>query len=481
MVGDVRTGFTRREILVAGLAAGGGLLVPAPGAWGFADAEQHPQEALSTDLLIIGAGPFGLALAAYAQAHGIRHRVVGVEMGFWRGNMPEGMLLRSTCDWSLDPLDIHTIDAYLTQRGKRCSDVEPLSRGFYLDYAAWFQQEKAIESTPIAVRSLLQDGADLVAVTSDGRRIRSRSVVVAVGFGYFAHVPPELAPMFPRERYDHTCDFVDFSRLAGQRVLIVGGRQSAFEWAALIREAGAAAIHLSYRHDTPRFATSDWSWVNELVDRISVDPGWYRRLGVEEKEQLNRRFWEEGRLKLEPWLAGRIDHPNVHLHPRSNVQGVDPVSSGMDVTLDNGDAFTVDRVVFATGYRVDLARVPFLVNGLLPSLQVRDGFPELDTHFQTNVPGLYITSLAATRDFGSFLGFTVSVRAQARVIGDAIRQHLSGSTAAVAQSASRFSRRHWMVGGGSSSTQAGSPPACGEPEQMASSAPLIRISASPQL
>jgi cation diffusion facilitator CzcD-associated flavoprotein CzcO len=442
---EKRVRLSRRQVLVSGLAVGGGLLVPALGPWGFSNARGNAGQELSTDLLIVGAGPFGLGLAAYAQAHDIAHQVVGVGMGFWRDNMPEGMLLRSTCDWSLDPLNIHTIDAYLHKAGKRCSDVEPLSRGFYLDYAAWFQQQKAIESTATTVQTLLREGDEFVAVTGDGSRIRSRAVVLAIGFGYFAHVPADLAAMFPGDRHGHTCDFVDFRQLQGRRVLIIGGRQSAFEWTALIREAGADAVHVCYRHDTPRFTTADWSWVSALVDRISVDPGWYRRLGPDEKSQLNRRFWEEGRLKLEPWLAPRIDHSNVHLHPHTNVAGMNLGGSGMAVKLDNGDAFTVDHTVFATGYRVDLSRLPFLSNGLLPSLRVQDGFPELDTNFQTNVPGLYITSLAATRDFGSFLGFTVSVRAQAKVIGDAVRQHLGGS-AAVAHSVGGLSRRHWIVG-----------------------------------
>lgn len=453
-----RMDLSRRKLLVSSLAAGGGLLVPTLGRWGFSNAWGNAGEETSTDLLIVGAGPFGLALAAYAQSHDIRHQVVGVGMGFWRDNMPEGMLLRSTCDWSLDPLDIHTIDAYLVKIGKRCSDVEPLSRGFYLDYAAWFQQEKDIESTVTTVQTLVREGSEFVAINDDGSRIRSRAVVLAIGFGYFAHVPAELAPMFPRERYGHTCHFVDFRQLKGRRVLIIGGRQSAFEWTALMREAGADAVHVCYRHDTPSFTTADWSWVNPLVDRITVDPGWYRRLGPDERNQLNRRFWEEGRLKLEPWLAPRIDHPNVHLHPRSNVTGTNPGASGIEVTLDNGDVFTVDHAVFATGYRVDLSRVPFLSNGLLPSLRRQDGFPELDTRFQTSMPGLYITSLAATRDFGSFLGFTVSVRAQAKVIGDAVRAQLGG-IATVARSAGGLSRRHWIVGGGPSRIRAGSPPA----------------------
>jgi FAD-dependent urate hydroxylase len=421
---DKSTGLSRRTMLASGLAVGGALLLPALVPLSFADTTGGFAEESSTDLLILGAGPFGLALAAYAQEQGIAHQVVGVPMGFWRNNMPEGMLLRSTCDWSLDPLGIHSIDAYLDKLGKRCRQVEPLSRDFYLDYASWFQEQKAIRSIDRRVTSLVSDRADLIAITENGGRIRSRCVVLAIGFGNFAHVPPELAPMFPRDRYHHTCDLVDFRQLEGRRVLIIGGRQSAFEWTALIREAGAEAVHVSYRHDTPLFTTSDWSWVNGIVDRMSADPGWYRRLSAEEKVQLNRRFWEEGRLKLEPWLASRIDHPTIRLHPNTQVKDTRVGDSGIHVTLDNEEVLTVDEVVFATGYRVDLQRVPFLANGLLSSLQVRDGFAELDVQFQTNVPGLYITSLAATRDFGSFLAFTVSVRAQAHIIGQAIRARL---------------------------------------------------------
>ena len=124
----------------------------------------------------------------------------------------------------------------------------------------------------------------------------------------------------------------------------------------------------------------------------------------------------EGRLKLEPWLAPRIDHPNVTLHPRTRLTGADSRAAGIAVALDGGKVLTVDQVVLATGYKVDLARVPFLASGLRARLQVRDGFPVLDEHFETSIPGLYVTSLAATHDFGSFLAFTVSVRAQAKVI-----------------------------------------------------------------
>ena len=76
-----------------------------------------------TDLLIIGAGPFGLAIAAQASHLGIDHLIVGKPMEFWRKNMPQGMLLRSACDWHLDPVNMHTIERFLESRGQTPHDV----------------------------------------------------------------------------------------------------------------------------------------------------------------------------------------------------------------------------------------------------------------------------------------------------------------------------------------------------------------------
>ena len=109
----------------------------------------------------------------------------------------------------------------------------------------------------------------------DGTGIVAQQVVVAIGFQYFAHVPDDLAARLSTARSEHTCTAVDLERLAGRRCLIVGGRQSAFEWAALAAEAGAASVDVSYRHDTPRFTQSDWLWADALVQRFVDEPGWY--------------------------------------------------------------------------------------------------------------------------------------------------------------------------------------------------------------
>src|SRR5262245_61618871 len=93
---------------------------------------------IDTDILIIGAGPFGLAMAAYAEHLGLDHRSVGKPMEFWKTNMPRGMFLRSACDWHVDPVGKDTIESFLSKQGLTAAQVEPLSLEFYLQYAQWF-------------------------------------------------------------------------------------------------------------------------------------------------------------------------------------------------------------------------------------------------------------------------------------------------------------------------------------------------------
>jgi FAD-dependent urate hydroxylase len=310
-----------------------------------------------TPLLIIGAGPFGLALAAEARRRGIDHQVVGKPMESWRAHMPPGMILRSPSDWHLDPGGVDTIERYTATQGKSRAEVEPLSLPFYLDYAAWFQARQGINALSRCVERLAYDERGMGrfrATLEDGHSLVADAVVLAVGFGYFAHVPAELAALtaaLHRGRVAHTRDLVDFGPLAGARCLIVGGRQSAFEWAALLRERGAATVHVVHRHSTPAFAPSDWSWVTPLMERLATDPGWYRRLPVTERDALACRLWAEGRLKLEPWLAPRLAHETIHLLPYARIASCAEQESGeLAVTLDSGERLAVDQIILATGY-----------------------------------------------------------------------------------------------------------------------------------
>jgi lysine/ornithine N-monooxygenase len=376
---------------------------------------------IHTDLLIIGADPFGLSLAAYAAHRGLDYQLIGKPMEFWKSNMPKGMYLRSACDWHLDPLGLHTIESFLDSQSLTTAKAEPLSLDFYLHYVRWFEQRKGIEPIPLYVDRLdyCWRTARFHARNDDDSVIRAKKVAVAIGFKFFNWLPVELAQRVPAGRLSHTCDFVNFETLRGRRCLIIGGRQSAFEWAALIREAGAAAVHICHRHDSPAFKPSDWSWVGPLVRKTAEDAAWFRNLPAARQEEIHLRLWAEGRLKVEPWLEPRIINDAIRLWPQTQLtKCIEQADGALAATLDNGETLIVDHVIAATGYKVDVTRVPFLSAGkLLEQLATRNGFPKLDEHFQTSIPGLFMTSMLAVQDFGPFWGFTIAAPVSAQIIG----------------------------------------------------------------
>ena len=172
-----------------------------------------------TDLLIIGAGPFGLAMAADAKSQNIDYLILGKPMDFWKSNMPEGLILRSACDWHLDPLGIHTIESYLQSQNLTPSDVLPLSRNFYLGYTKWFQEKKQIEILTSFVERLdhPNDGKKQFTATLDtGENITASNVLLAPGFRHFKNIPTEIAKVVPSGRFSHTCDLVNFEPLKGK-------------------------------------------------------------------------------------------------------------------------------------------------------------------------------------------------------------------------------------------------------------------------
>jgi FAD-dependent urate hydroxylase len=368
-----------------------------------------------TQLLVIGAGPYALSAAALAREQGIQTMVLGRPMGFWRQNMPEGMFLRSGPDWHFDSSAVHTLAAYLEQRGIRPDEVDPIPVSVFLGYAEWFQKAKGIEVREDFVSSLAKSDGRFEAGLRSGERIRADSVVAAPGIRYYANVPG-WASTLPPGCAAHTCDLVRFDDMAGARVLIIGGRQSAYEWAALIREHGAAHIDIVHRHDSPRFERVSWTFVDPHVEQTLRVRGYWRNLPGGEQKAITRRFWEVGRLTLEHWLAPRLDWEGITRWPGAEVIEATPRPDGqVRVLLADGVRLAADRVVFATGYRADLTKVPYLT-GVLEEVKLSDGFPVLDEAFQTSLDGLYVAGFSATQDFGPFFGFVKGSPAAATLI-----------------------------------------------------------------
>jgi FAD-dependent urate hydroxylase len=338
-------------------------------------------------------------------------------MAFWRDQMPAEMYLRSGPDWHLDAAGEDTFEAFFEDRGLDPADHDPIPIGVFLDHTDWFAQRKGLKVEERMVSNLTRPDGTFVAEMADGDTITADKVLAAPGIAHYAALP-DWADAVPSGRRAHTSELVGFDELSGARVVIVGGRQSAYEWAALLCDHGAERVDVVHRHETPDFAKVSWAFVDEYVQQTLATRGWWRRLATSEQTAIASKFWQVGRLTLEHWLVPRLDPDVVHRHPRCEVVSVDAAPDGaVRLTLSNGESLDADHVVFASGYRADLARVPYLA-GVLDGVAVADGFPDLSEGFETSLPGLYVVGFSATRDFGPFYGFTKGCPSAARIAVD---------------------------------------------------------------
>jgi FAD-dependent urate hydroxylase len=370
-----------------------------------------------TELLVIGAGPYAYSAAAHAQARGIRTRIVGRPMSFWREQMPVEMFLRSGRDWSLDADGEHTFEAYFEAAGLDPESHDPIPISVFLDHTEWFREQKKLDIEEVMVESLRARDGHFAAAMSDGSTLTADRVLAAPGIAHFAALPDWYDDV-PASRRTHTSERVSFDDLADARVAVIGGRQSAYEWAALLCDHGAARVDVVHRHETPRFERGSWAFVDPYVEQTLQHRGWWRTLPEERRQAIAQEFWQVGRLTLEPWLTPRLDPAVVTSRPRTSVTAVGAVDAGdavaVRLALSDGDVLEVDHVLAACGYRADLAAVPYLA-GVVDRVSVTDGFPDLSPGFETTLPGLYVTGFSATRDFGPFYGFTKGCPSAARI------------------------------------------------------------------
>ena len=187
------------------------------------------------DIAIVGAGPYGLSAAAHLNANGVNVRIFGETMSFWSRNMPEGMCLRSPWEASQlsDPAGSLTIDAFQTATGVSVSRPIPIE--CFVAYGRWFQSHAVPNVEQRKVVEIEKDTAGFRVALTDGEVVRCRRVIVAGGIGPFAARPPQFAGI-PRNLASHSSEHWELARFRGQRVVVIGGGQSALESAALLHE-----------------------------------------------------------------------------------------------------------------------------------------------------------------------------------------------------------------------------------------------------
>ena len=202
------------------------------------------------DVAIIGAGPYGLSLAAHLRAAGVDYRHFGVPMRLWRGAMPKGMYLKSQGFASnlSDPKGTHTLEAFCQATGHPYASYGlPVSLDNFVNYGQWFQSELDLKVEEVLVTGMVRRAGGFELTLANDEQFVARRVVVAIGVEHFAYVPEPLSEL-PASACTHSSAHTDLAAFRGQEVVVVGAGQSALESAALLHENGATVQVVARRH-----------------------------------------------------------------------------------------------------------------------------------------------------------------------------------------------------------------------------------------
>ena len=364
----------------------------------------------------MGAGPQGLAVAAWLRRAGVRPLVFGEVMSFWSAHMPAGMLLRSTKRTSsiAHPERSAQLAEYERERGVLVPEPIPIES--FIDYGRWYQAREVPEVERERVDSIEPTRSGFRVRTAEGDELDARHVVVAAGMESFAWRPPEFSEL-PPELASHPFDHPDLSVFAGKRVLVAGAGQSALESAALLDEAGAEVQIVVRKGFVTWIAepSANGSSLSKLAERVLAPPIDVGARGSAWMAALPDAFrWLPRGLRagishdiLRPmgaaWLVRRL--ADVPLLMGRTIRSARAVDGVLRVELDDDSALEVDHLLLATGYRVDVTRYRFLTPRLLARLRIANGYPVLRPGLESSVRGLYFVGAAAAGTFGPVMRF----------------------------------------------------------------------------
>lgn len=381
------------------------------------------QSTRTEEVVIVGAGPYGLSSAAYLQDAGVDPYVIGKPMAFWKQSMPGGMLLRSGIEASniAAPQQQLSLVAYQRTIGRKLQ--EPLPIEDFIAYGDWFQRQVAPNLDERQVSSIARSDDSFEITLDDGDQIRSKRVVLAVGIGLFS-LRPEQFSLIPRELAPHASELHDLHQLRGKRVAVIGTGQSALEYAALLHENGADVVVIS-RSSEVKFRP--FAWRKHLFRQLTggplrglshkiipptdlgdirtarkmANPDLFKRQPPEVQEQLIRACT---RPIGAYWLAPRLR--DVQIKTTVSVTNAEVSGPTLKLALTDGTHEEVDMVLLATGYKIDISRYKILDSSIRQAMeQTADGYPVLSKSLQTSIPGLYIAGVVAEKALGPTLRF----------------------------------------------------------------------------
>jgi len=389
-------------------------------------------------IAIIGAGPYGLSIAAHLKNRGVEFRIFGHPMSTWQTQMPKGMRLKSEGFASslYDGTDAFPLRKYSAERSLPYADIGlPVPLETFIDYGKEFQRRLVPELEQKLLVSLEQCAEGFRLGFDDGERFTAERVVMAVGICHFGYVPPELATL-PGELVTHSSAHSDPSAFRGRSVTVIGAGASAVDLAALLHENGAQ-VQLVSRKPAIRFHDPPSKNGRSFMERVrnpmtGIGPGW-KLYFCANMPWAFRHLSEQKRLHavktiLGPapgWFVKDQVVGKVPMHLGKSVESASAENGGVKLTLKGTDGaretLSAQHVIAATGYRVDLRRLNFIAPELLTRVRTVEQSPVLSGSFESTVPGLYFVGTASANTFGPLMRFACG----AEFVAHEVSNHLA--------------------------------------------------------
>jgi glycine/D-amino acid oxidase-like deaminating enzyme len=394
--------------------------------------------------VVIGAGPYGLSIAAELGRLGIDTRVFGRLMSFWEEHMPAGMFLRSRWDASHigRPAGMLSLGAYEKALGRPIARPIPVEE--FVSYGRWVARSARIHVEERSVSALWPRDGGVELAMDDGETVIADRVIVAAGIREFAWRPEELRTL-PSELASHSSQHRTFAPFAGRRVTVVGGGQSAIESGALLAEAGATVEVLMRGEGIRWLRRREWLlrhahlFRSLLYPRTDVGPVGLNLLVANPRvfgafpRSLQERIARRAiRPAVAAWLTDRLR--GVTITTGARVVGLSRQGGEIRMRLADGSERSSDHLICATGFRVDVGAYPFIPRSLAQRIATRDGLPALNAAFESSVPRLHFLGAASAGTFGPVMRFVSGTDFASTSLGHALLRERDRSSRARAYS-----------------------------------------------